>query len=1693
MASAGLLAALPGRGLAANGGTIQVVVRAEAVDVPLLAADGVVDELKAEARAAQEPIVEYVEDTAGLSVRNQFWLANALLLEADPGVVDLEELAAQEGVRELHENFAMEIPEPELAASDGTTYGLDQIDAPAVWEEFESRGEGAKIAVLDTGVDPDHPDIDIDPADFAEFDSDGEEVDSDPHDTHYHGTHVSGTVVGGDESGTAIGVAPEATLMHGLVLPDGGGEFAQIVGGMEWAVENDADAINMSLGVGGYHAEMVEPVGNAERAGTIVISSSGNDGPGTSGSPANVYEAFAIGATDEDEAVAGFSSGETVDTESAWGHLAPEEWPDSYVVPDVSAPGVDVLSAFPVDHASGPYEALSGTSMASPHVAGVVGLIESAAIEEATIARTKAALASSARKPEDEPAEQDTRYGHGIVDAFASVGRFAAEGGVTGAVADSEDEPIVGATVELDGFPVETDADGAYLLRAVPGEYEVTADAFGYASETVAVEVGEEFTTVDFTLSDSLAVALLADQPEGLEAGESFDVAFDAAHAESVAVELGGEYAGGAELFVDGEEAAFGEPVTFESRRTGEVTITVDTDEDGQGDLELEHTFEGLGDSLTITTGPTSVFEQPVPIGVVDAGSGFAGGVEAILSETMHPRYYVQHLDPGEALAAAEDREHEGYVVQDLGDDEELIADFVDVATAPDVGVVYLDQYGDASDAVSQISDATGDPQATFDALVEMTFPAIQPVRYQVNQDHAVFDGIAEEGEDVTITEPDPVVLGAFLALGGFHTYFEDYSGGIAGATLADTSVSFTETGSGLAIDDLSRTVLASSLGLGSLVDGEHFTDAGRQLLGALVSHAANTPPLDPVQVPAERIAPGGSATAEIAATDVVEVEVDVAGLRFLDAEDMTLYVDGEERALGEPITYEEPFDGTVEMTIRAPDAVGEFAFDVRFVTLDEHGREVETPVTFRPTMVYESPLRVPEHLEDLQAAVDFVLPGDAVEVADGTYEVDEPDRGFQTGLYVGTQGITVRAADGADPEIVHARDLPSPRIVTVDADDVTVDGLDANVVDGAVDEKNSIGSGIIVEEFTSGVTVRNCTVAGTFGVQFEGNISDVTVENVRAIETVIGVGTDSGAFGDVEDATITGVTVTDRPEFTFRGGVIVDSGAVRTTVTDCDIELREGENGIVLEGPFGGGEDCRVANNTVVGVGIEEADLGFTITEAAVLVDRMEGVVEDNEIEGVGIGVQVGDRLGFGDEAVVVRHNDIQSEEFGYRQTGDYATVEYNDVDAEVGIQLGEDPDEFFPTLIEADQVLARYNDLSDTDVPFVGEPDEAWFDPVEGPFDCRENYLGDRDYEDAIAIGDVAYDPYLTVPPEELGSMDGEDADAELIAATDGAGGPTEIATDLFLDPGESYGLGVPGPSDQTIYGMLGVDGYREFAGEIEFWHHDRGEWQRVTGEGDLAYADTLYAFRVTPEEGVRAELQFQRADDPPVGPDGTPPGHRDAELDKTHLREGWNFVAAPIYGDEGDVFDVEAIEEVVPELHSPGRQLGTAEKNAFTGYKVRASEESWLKAGVDAYDPTMVELYEGLGLDPTIHEEAGAGVQGTSEVDVTVEDLLEAAPDDDAAREAVAELVGHRIAAEVDLDADDPGPRFDQIETVVDAAGEEAPAGADELVEAAIRDAVRATVATRFGAEIRDEDGLPIAREDEDVSRVQAEVDD
>ncbi|MFF8883539.1 S8 family serine peptidase [Streptomyces flaveolus] len=445
-------------------------------------------------------------EARGDRVLNTFWLKNMVLVNATPDT--LRELAALAPVERVIPNFTLKAPPGETAeksdkaiaraTAQPSTWGLAKIGADKVHSDEKITGDGVRVAVLDTGIDADHPDIagklaSTDPADpshpggWIEFDADGKPVPgSVPHDSSYHGTHVAGTIAGGDASGTQIGVSPDAELMGGLVIPGGNGSLAQVVAGMQWAIApyaadgtpagEPADVVSMSLGSDGYADELVEPARNILRAGIFPAFAIGNACLQGSASPGNVYESVSVGATDSDDNVADFSCGEVV-KKSNWS-APPAEWPDSYVVPDVSAPGVDVLSALP----DGGYGTLDGTSMATPHVSGTVALMLQAQ-PDLTVDEALAILTGTSHSDDRYGERPNARYGYGRIDAYAAVKEASLRSGVQGTVTDSRSgKPLAGVTVTRTdtGRAVTTDAEGRFSIRLAPGTHDLALSRFGY-------------------------------------------------------------------------------------------------------------------------------------------------------------------------------------------------------------------------------------------------------------------------------------------------------------------------------------------------------------------------------------------------------------------------------------------------------------------------------------------------------------------------------------------------------------------------------------------------------------------------------------------------------------------------------------------------------------------------------------------------------------------------------------------------------------------------------------------------------------------------------------------------------------------------------------------------------------------------------------------------------------------------------------------------------------------------------------------------------------------------------------------------------------------------------------------------------------------------------------------------------------
>jgi len=329
--------------------------------------DAVINELKREAAETQEPIITHLKQR-GAKILNTFWLTNLILIEADANTI--QELATLPTVTKIIANFKVTVPKSEIGANteftvsgNSSSWNLGKVRAPEVWEKLGVTGRNVRVATTDTGVDISHPDIagtlwTDDPTDptypggWIEFDEYGNIVpESVPHDTETHGTETYGLILG-----QTTGMAPDAKGMHALVTPNLIGTLSQVIAGLEWVLVpfdqngNSAGArANVSCHswgpLGGYREELIQPIREMWYSGHFVVAMIGNEGEGTSRSPGDVYECIAVGATDANDYVDVDSSGRVIyKTEWQWG--VPPNWPDQWVKPDLSAPGVSVWPTY---------------------------------------------------------------------------------------------------------------------------------------------------------------------------------------------------------------------------------------------------------------------------------------------------------------------------------------------------------------------------------------------------------------------------------------------------------------------------------------------------------------------------------------------------------------------------------------------------------------------------------------------------------------------------------------------------------------------------------------------------------------------------------------------------------------------------------------------------------------------------------------------------------------------------------------------------------------------------------------------------------------------------------------------------------------------------------------------------------------------------------------------------------------------------------------------------------------------------------------------------------------------------------------------------------------------------------------------------------------------------------------------------
>ncbi|MEJ2853706.1 MULTISPECIES: S8 family serine peptidase [unclassified Saccharothrix] len=457
---------------------------------------------------------------------HEFWAVNAVLVRGG-GEKTVEALKHRPEVTEIREHRTLTLPVPQStgAASTGPVeWGVADIGADRAWEAFGARGEGVVVANIDTGVQFDHPAL---ARQYRGRNADGSlnhehnwydpsQVCGDPTlgpcDNNGHGTHTMGTMVGDDGATNHIGVAPGARWIAAKGCEEGFcSEFALVSSG-QWVLAptttsgTDPDpalrphVVNNSWGGGGSSDWYRDLVRAWVAAGMFPAFANGNSGYGVCGTvddPGGYAESYGVGAYDIQGRIAEFSS------------LGPSPHDDG-VKPDASAPGVDVRSAVP----GGGYDSFSGTSMATPHVAGAVALMLSAATAlVGDVAATRVLLDSTARDAPDSAgcggtAGDNNTFGEGRIDVLAAIDSSprGPVGTLAGTVSDaSTGAPVADAEVTITGGvaprQVRTGADGTYGVTLATGTYEVAVTAYAHepASATATITTGT--TTRDFALT----------------------------------------------------------------------------------------------------------------------------------------------------------------------------------------------------------------------------------------------------------------------------------------------------------------------------------------------------------------------------------------------------------------------------------------------------------------------------------------------------------------------------------------------------------------------------------------------------------------------------------------------------------------------------------------------------------------------------------------------------------------------------------------------------------------------------------------------------------------------------------------------------------------------------------------------------------------------------------------------------------------------------------------------------------------------------------------------------------------------------------------------------------------------------------------------------------------------------------------
>ncbi len=474
----------------------------------------IIETLQQTAVSSQAPLrrqLDIWQRDGQVTAYQPFWIINAIgvtgaaqtiaRIAARPEVAVITLDNARRYFDPPERKWGLETADRQSPISAAISWGIERIRAPAVWHGLGIDGSGVTVAIMDSGVDWLHPDL------YPNYRGNlgGGIIDHTgnwyhtrypsvtvPMDPLGHGTHVMGTAVGQN----GIGVAPGANWIAVSVADAHGFIFdSDVHAGFQWLMAPAGDPalapdiINNSWGGDPYSPNFIKDISALQAAGIMTVFSAGNNGPApeTIGSPASYTDTLSVAASAADDSLAWFSS------------RGPSPL-TTRLNPWIAAPGTNIYSSLP----DGQYGEMNGTSMAAPHVAGVMALLLSAnpaltRLEMADIL-ANTAVPMTATHPNNDS-------GWGRLDAYAAVSAQAQTGTLEGIIRHDK-TPLADVSVTItttDGIALqfETDDNGHYRVRLRPGTYAISASPFGYipASASSLTVTANQTATKDLALT----------------------------------------------------------------------------------------------------------------------------------------------------------------------------------------------------------------------------------------------------------------------------------------------------------------------------------------------------------------------------------------------------------------------------------------------------------------------------------------------------------------------------------------------------------------------------------------------------------------------------------------------------------------------------------------------------------------------------------------------------------------------------------------------------------------------------------------------------------------------------------------------------------------------------------------------------------------------------------------------------------------------------------------------------------------------------------------------------------------------------------------------------------------------------------------------------------------------------------------